>query len=160
MPQTYTHSGALASPSWGATQIGDSAHAADVQEIRRSNRIQHLREQAGLSRPELAAKMECSVSQLRKLERGERQLDTDWMRRVARALKRREAELLNSEADFEQAMPVVDTGEPILVEVYRTLPRALQLKLIKEALDLRQNGSAEAQEPDARPPSQRAPRRS
>lgn len=50
------------------------------------NAIRKFREKAGLTRPELAEKIGTSVSQLVKLERGERRITIDWMERIAPAL--------------------------------------------------------------------------
>jgi len=49
-------------------------------------RIAFLREQRGWKRPDLAAAMGTSTQQVERLEKGQRRLTEDWMRRAAQAL--------------------------------------------------------------------------
>lgn len=66
------------------------------------NQIRIHREKAGLTRPELADRVGTSLSQIVKLERGERRLTQDWMERIAAALGVRSSDLMAS-----QLVPVV-----------------------------------------------------
>lgn len=53
-----------------------------------------LRKMRRLTRPELAARMGTSTSQVTKLERAERRLTVDWLERIAEALQVSPADLL------------------------------------------------------------------
>lgn len=57
--------------------------------------IRKIRESRGLTRPQLAERMGVSVSQITKLERGERRITTDWLASLASALGVRATELLD-----------------------------------------------------------------
>lgn len=61
-----------------------------------TNRIKEVREARGLSQDRLAGLAETTRSQIVKLERGERRLTVDWMRRLAPALGCAPADLLSA----------------------------------------------------------------
>jgi transcriptional regulator with XRE-family HTH domain len=61
-----------------------------------NNRLRALREKAGMTRQDLADRIGTSLSQIVKLERGERRLTQDWMERAATALGVHAADLLVS----------------------------------------------------------------
>jgi transcriptional regulator with XRE-family HTH domain len=60
-----------------------------------TNRIRELRIARNLTLEEVALNVGTSVQQLSRLERGARRLTDDWMRRIARALYVRPADLLS-----------------------------------------------------------------
>lgn len=59
------------------------------------NRIKELREGQGLSQEQLAKRVGTSQPQIKRLETGDRRLTEDWMRRVAKALGVRPADLIS-----------------------------------------------------------------
>lgn len=61
------------------------------------NQVRYWREKRGLSRRELASKISTGESQIVKLERGERKLTVDWLKRLAKGLNVTEAQLLEEE---------------------------------------------------------------
>jgi len=61
------------------------------------NRIRELREAANLTLETVAERAGTSPQQISRLEKGERKLSPDWMRRVAKALAVRPSELLEFE---------------------------------------------------------------
>lgn len=67
------------------------------------NRIKDLREARGLSTAALAVMVGTSQPQISRLEKGERKLTEDWMRRIAKALDVRPSDLLSTAtiAEFE-----------------------------------------------------------
>jgi len=65
-----------------------------------ANRIREWRLRRGLSMQPLADRVDSSRQQIHKLERGERRLTEDWMRRLARALDCRPMDLF---ADADEA---------------------------------------------------------
>ena len=69
-----------------------------------TNRIKELREGRGFSQERLAELAHTTRSQIVKLERGERRLTVDWMRRLAPALDCVPADLLPT-ADTRSAVP-------------------------------------------------------
>lgn len=69
-----SHSGVLPT-------LGHLTHYGDME-----NNIRKIREGAGLTRAKLAERADMSVSQLVKLEHGERRLTVEWMQKIARAL--------------------------------------------------------------------------
>jgi transcriptional regulator with XRE-family HTH domain len=79
------------------------------------NRIREFRIARDWSQDQLAEACNCSKAQISDLERGNRGLDIDWMRRIAKALGLSPGELL-SKADN----PLLPEGEERdLVERYR-----------------------------------------
>nr|WP_298644148.1 XRE family transcriptional regulator [uncultured Tistrella sp.] len=58
-------------------------------------RLTILREAAGVSRRELADRLNTSYQQIHRLETGERKLSPDWIRRIARVIGVREEALLS-----------------------------------------------------------------
>jgi transcriptional regulator with XRE-family HTH domain len=79
------------------------------------NRIRELRISLNWSQDQLADAAHCSKAQISDLERGNRGLDVDWMRRIARALGVTPGELLSHSDN-----PLLPTGqERELVERYR-----------------------------------------
>lgn len=61
------------------------------------NRIRELRMQVGWSQDLLADVVGCSKPQISDLERGNRRLDVEWMRRISKALGVLPADLLSKE---------------------------------------------------------------
>jgi transcriptional regulator with XRE-family HTH domain len=79
------------------------------------NKIREMRIARDWSQDQLAAAAHCSKAQISDLERGNRSLDIDWMRRIAAALGVTPGELL-SRADN----PLLPEGdERDIVERYR-----------------------------------------
>lgn len=75
------------------------------------NRIRELFEAKGLTAEDLADKVGTSATQIRRLANGSRRLTEDWMRRIARALDVRPADLLREAtlADLSNDLePAVD----------------------------------------------------
>lgn len=62
------------------------------------NRIRELFEAKGLTAEDLADRVGTSATQIRRLANGSRRLTEDWMRRIARALDVRPADLLREAA--------------------------------------------------------------
>lgn len=83
------------------------------------NRIQEWRISSGLSFRQIAATCEppTTAAQIQKLERGERQLDLIWMRRIAKAFAIKPSELLNAE-DVECRLSV---SEAALLDEMRSI---------------------------------------
>lgn len=79
------------------------------------NRIRELRIERDWSQDRLAAEARCSKAQISDLERGNRGLDIDWMRRIAAAFGVTPGELL-SRAD-NPLLPEGDERE--IIERYR-----------------------------------------
>jgi transcriptional regulator with XRE-family HTH domain len=71
-----------------------------------SENIRKRRESAGLTRPQLAERVGTSVSQIVKLERGERRLTVDWMNRIGKALGVSPASLMDGTAE-KGVVPVI-----------------------------------------------------
>lgn len=88
-----------------------------------ANRIGELRKARGLSQQDLAEKVGTGRSQIVKLERGERRLTDGWMRRLARELGCRPADLI---ADAGPATDGALLLRPQVVELageaYATIP--------------------------------------
>lgn len=101
------------------------------------NRIKELREAAGLSSDELGERVGTSGSQIRKLEKGERRLTTEWMGRIAEALLVSVQDLISNtgpisiESDLEAVQGLDPTIAAALeskgLRVYRVTGRALFL---------------------------------
>lgn len=91
------------------------------------NRIAKLREQRGLTQADLAKLVNSTQPQIQRLERGERRLTEDWMRRIAAALGVDPADLLEmaTRASFE------DEVEPFLPEALSDLARPLQARSLR-----------------------------
>lgn len=79
-------------------------------DARRMNRIKELRELAGLSQEALAEKANTSAQQISRLEKSERKLNEDWMRRLAPHLGVRPHELM------VEATPASTPGCPRFVD--------------------------------------------
>lgn len=92
------------------------------------NFIRKLREQAGLSRDELARRVGCGVTTITKLERGERKLHEDWITRIADALEIYPADLLDGGP--ERLKP----RERALVDVFRGMSEDRQDSFFKGAV--------------------------
>lgn len=73
------------------------------------NRIRELREMAGLTVDELAARANTSSPQIRRLETGARRLTVDWMNRIAHALECSPTDLL-VHAVISQAVDEVEVA--------------------------------------------------
>lgn len=93
------------------------------------NRIRELRKAKGMYLEHLAARVGCGVTQLSDLERGNRPLTYDWMKRVARALKVQPADLL-SEKDNSRSL---SAGEQELVRIYDRATDAQRDQLLQMA---------------------------
>lgn len=65
------------------------------------NKIKELRKKKGLTQEALASKINCTTSQVIKLERGERRLSDVWLDRLAPALDATRAEILGEKATFQ-----------------------------------------------------------
>lgn len=87
------------------------------------NNIKALRESAGLSMAQLAELVGTSDTQINKLEKGERRLTEDWMRRLARALKVQPVEIMRSTTPPVRSGVVVSQHPDELREVIGILTR-------------------------------------
>jgi len=77
------------------------------------NRIRELRDLAGLTAEDLAARMGSNAKQIYRLERGERRLTTKWMEQIAKALHCAPTDLISatSSADGDdEVAPFEPTG--------------------------------------------------
>lgn len=85
------------------------------------NRIAEHRKRKGWSQAELARHVGTSQPQIDRLEKGERRLTEDWMKRLAKVLQVRPADLLEAAtlAEFENDV------EPHLIEASEDLARPL-----------------------------------
>ena len=80
------------------------------------NRIRDVRKQVGLTQTELADAVGITQGQIARLERGDRNLSTDLLLRIADALQRPAAELIGS-VTYSSAggrKPVVEVGQVVL----------------------------------------------
>ncbi|WP_282608896.1 helix-turn-helix domain-containing protein [Pelagibius sp. Alg239-R121] len=75
-----------------------------------TNRIKELRRRQGLTQDGLGKLVGTGRSQIVKLERGERRLTVEWMRRLARALECHPAELIDTDVGTED---FDDTGDSV-----------------------------------------------
>ena len=77
------------------------------------NRIKKLREAAGLSSNELAARVGTSGAQMSRLENGERRLTVEWMQRIAKALGCKPSDLIElaTLADFDNDVEAHVAGD-------------------------------------------------
>lgn len=101
------------------------------------NRIAKLREQRGLTQAELAKLAHTTQPQIQRLERGERRLTEDWMKRIAAALDVDPADLLEvaTKASFR------DEVEPFLPDALRDIAKPLKARALRYFTVLR--GSVE-----------------
>lgn len=79
------------------------------------NRIRELRKARGWTLERLADKLNCGITMISDLERGERELTYHWMKRLARAFKVQPADLLLP-ADNSQSL---SAEEHELVALYQ-----------------------------------------
>jgi transcriptional regulator with XRE-family HTH domain len=96
------------------------------------NRIRELRIARNWSQDQLAEAAHCSKAQISDLERGNRGLDLDWMRRLAAAFGVTPGELLSQDDN-----PLLPIGEErrSLIAIRPPRPRsALQFARVAEAL--------------------------
>lgn len=84
--------GALGKPY--PTRLGFCHPVANRRHSAMANRIAELRTRAGLSQPALAERLGCHENTVGKLERGERKLTEEWMRRIASVLNVAPADLI------------------------------------------------------------------
>ncbi|HVV27969.1 MAG TPA: helix-turn-helix transcriptional regulator [Rhizomicrobium sp.] len=96
------------------------------------NRIGILRREKGWSLTDLARAAGTTKAQIQKLERGERRLSLDWMRRLAAALEVKMSDLLPSDAVACQHGP----EEQKILEIVSQLPAEDRLVLVRIATDL------------------------
>ncbi|MBY0430980.1 MAG: helix-turn-helix domain-containing protein [Rhodospirillales bacterium] len=89
------------------------------------NRIRELREQRGLSLEQLAARAGTTNQQVSRLEKGQRRLTDDWLRRLAEALQVHPVDLLS-----DLALP---PDESELLRRYRNLSEAQRQALLATA---------------------------
>ncbi len=84
-------------------EVVPTLHIVPILDMRYSarmtNRIKELRRRRGLTQDSLGKLVGTGRSQIVKLERGERRLTVEWMRRLARALECHPADLLSSEPE-------------------------------------------------------------
>lgn len=93
------------------------------------NRIRELRTARGWSQELLASRVGCSKVQISDLERGNRGLDLEWMRRIAEALEVPPSHLMSDEDNPERLSPT----ERALIERYRMMPHGEQEMLERVA---------------------------
>ncbi|MBW4089925.1 MAG: helix-turn-helix transcriptional regulator [Proteobacteria bacterium] len=85
-----------------------------------ANRIRELRLARGLTLEQVGAKAETSPQQIQRLEKGERRLTDDWMRRVAPALGVAPATLLaDTLPDADRVAQNIE--EVVLLRLWRVL---------------------------------------
>jgi len=96
------------------------------------NRIRELRMARGWSQDQLAARVGCSKPQISDLERGNRGLDLDWMRRLADALGVLPAHLLSDHDNPER----LTDEERALIWRYRDMP-AGEREMLERVADVR-----------------------
>lgn len=79
------------------------------------NRIREIRLARGLTESELARRVGTSQPQIRRLEAGQRRLTEEWMRRIAKALDVRPADLLATvtAADFQNELAPCLSDDPV-----------------------------------------------
>lgn len=89
----------------------------------RPNRIQELREAAGMTQDELAARVGTSAQQVGRHERGQRRLTIQWLNRYAAALEVAPVALLS-----EMHMPFATASEvePATIDGMPTLSRIIE----------------------------------
>jgi transcriptional regulator with XRE-family HTH domain len=110
-----------------------SAEPGHYTEIRTfPSRIRELRKARGWSQGELAERIGCVTNHVSDLERGERGLTLEWMRKIALALECSPADLLNY-ADNPARM---SDAERRLLDIYRTFPPEMQEQLQRLAAAL------------------------
>jgi transcriptional regulator with XRE-family HTH domain len=85
-----------------------------------TNRIKELRDARGLTLEQVAHAAETSFQQVQRLERGDRRLTDDWMRRLAPILGVPPAALLADEAPDHREF-VKDAEEAALLRFWRIL---------------------------------------
>lgn len=88
------------------------------------NRIREWRTHRSLSQVELAERIDTTAGTINKLETGATRLNTDWMERIAQALKCLPAELLP--LDFYK--PYLAPGEERILSLYRSLDDTEQMR--------------------------------
>lgn len=132
----YHHNGDAASsrnhhPGAGkAHRIGERSHVA--------NRIREIREKQGLTQDQLAEMVGTTTQQISRLELGQRGLDVEWMERIAAALGKRPAALIDEIADTASGLPgegefAKDAEEVWLLKAWRALEKDEQA-ILKRAL--------------------------
>lgn len=100
-----------------------------------SNRIKEIRRARGLSMEQLADRVGCATPQINKLEKAERRLSLDWMRKLARALEVAPADLLSREdnpARYDEM--ILSAEERELIEAYRRVPRRNRARILRMML--------------------------
>ena len=97
----------------------ETGHLPPMLEGRIRGNIRALREQQGLSRPELASKCvpATNYQQIEKLERGERRLTIEWVERIAKALEVDPQLLVSGSPEFSLASPVAELAGSTIVRV-------------------------------------------
>lgn len=96
------------------------------------NRIRELRMQRGWSQDQLAARVGCSKPQISDLERGNRGLDLDWMRRIADAMGILPSHLLSDDDNPER----LSDEERALIWRYRDMA-AGEREMLERVADVR-----------------------
>jgi transcriptional regulator with XRE-family HTH domain len=91
------------------------------------NRLRELREAAGLSIGELAARLGVTNQEIGHLELGKRRLTTDWLMRLAKALGRHPWEIMSHAIVAE-----LTEAETRLLIAFRALPKRSQQALLLE----------------------------
>lgn len=96
-------------------------------------RIAILRKEKGLSLEDVAKAAGTTKAQIQKLERGDRRLSLEWMRRLARAMDTKVSELLPP----EEVVQAQETGEDAIVEILSHLSgqdRAALIGIVRKLL--------------------------
>jgi len=100
--------------------------------------------QRGWSQDQLASRVGCSKPQISDLERGNRGLDVDWMRRVADALGVLPAHLLSDHDNPER----LTDKERALIWRYRDMIEA-EKEMLERVADVKPGFRAEPRDADA-----------
>jgi transcriptional regulator with XRE-family HTH domain len=100
----------------------------------RPNRIEELRQTAGLTMQQLAEMVGCTSSQISKLEKGSLQLSWEWQRKVADVLEVHPSELRNETSviartpEEEEIINIYRGLSSHTQETFRTIVKALEKK--------------------------------
>lgn len=108
------------------------------------NRIRELRTARGWSQEYLAAIVRCSKVQISDLERGNRSLDIEWMRRIGNALEVPPSHLMLDEDNPER----LNETERALIARYRTMPAGEQ-EMLERVADVHKPYTPPARDLDA-----------
>lgn len=108
------------------------------------NRIRELRSDRQWSQSALAERVGCSKVQISDLERGNRGLDLDWMRRIANAFEVSPADLLTQKDNPDHLSP----EEREFIQRFRAMGSA-EREMLQRVADVHPTYQAEDQQQSA-----------